>query len=155
MAEFQEVYELYFSDVYKYVLSLSRDPALAEEITQETFFKALKHIDSFRGQCRLYVWLCQIAKNTYYTHLEKQQRRSPEPDPPGQEDPEDHLLTRESAFEVHRVLHHLPESYKEVFSLRVFGQLSFRQIGELFEKTESWARVTYHRAKLKIKEELL
>lgn len=154
MATFQEVYELYFPDVYKYVLSLSRDPTLAEEITQETFFKALKHIDSFRGQCRLYVWLCQIAKNTYYTHLEKQKRPIQEPSPPGDAGPEEQLLTQESAFEVHKVLHRLSEPYKEVFSLRVFGQLSFRQIGELFGKTESWARVTYHRAKLKIKEEL-
>lgn len=154
MAEFQEVYQLYFQDVYKYVLSLSRDPALAEEITQETFFKALKHIDSFRGQCRLYVWLCQIAKNTYYTHLEKQNRREPEPEAAGEDSLEDRLLTEESAFEIHKVLHHLPEPYKEVFSLRIFGQLSFRQIGELFSKTESWARVTYYRAKLKIKEEL-
>lgn len=154
MAEFQEVYQLYFQDVYKYVLSLSRDPALAEEITQETFFKALKHIDSFRGQCRLYVWLCQIAKNTYYTHLEKQNRREPVPEATGEDSLEDRLLTEESAFEIHKVLHHLPEPYKEVFSLRIFGQLSFRQIGELFGKTESWARVTYYRAKLKIKEEL-
>lgn len=154
MATFQEVYEQYFPDVYKYVLSLCRDPALAEEITQETFFKALKHIDSFRGQCRLYVWLCQIAKNTYYTHLEKQKRPRPEPDPPGDAGPEEQLLTQESAFEIHKALHRLSEPYKEVFSLRVFGQLSFRQIGELFGKTESWARVTYHRAKLKIKEEL-
>lgn len=154
MAEFQEVYQLYFPDVYKYVLSLSRDPALAEEITQETFFKALKHIDSFRGQCRLYVWLCQIAKNTYYTHLEKQNRREPVPEVAGEDSLEDRLLTEESAFEIHKVLHHLPEPYKEVFSLRIFGQLSFRQIGELFGKTESWARVTYYRAKLKIKEEL-
>ena len=65
--EFQEVYDLYFKDVYKYVLSLCRDPHIAEEVTQETFFKALNSIDSFRGQCRLYVGLCQIAKKTYYT----------------------------------------------------------------------------------------
>ena len=74
MADFQEVYDLYFRDVYKYALSLSRDPQVTEEITQETFFKALKSIDSFRGQCRLYVWLCQIAKNTYLTYCRKQSR---------------------------------------------------------------------------------
>ncbi len=154
MAEFQEVYDLYFRDVYKYALSLSRDPDVAEEITQETFFKALKNIDSFRGQCRLYVWLCQIAKNTYLTQLQKQSRASPEVEAPSGESLEDRLLTRESAFEIHKVLHRLPEPYKEVFSLRVFGELSFSQIGELFGKTESWARVTYHRARMKIKEEL-
>lgn len=153
MTEFQEVYDLYFKDVYKYALSLSRDPQVAEEITQETFFKALKNIDFFRGQCRLYVWLCQIAKNTYITWAKKQSRASPV-EVAVEESLEDHLLTKESAFEIHKALHRLSEPYKEVFSLRVFGELSFSQIGELFGKTESWARVTYHRARLKIKEEM-
>lgn len=154
MPDFQEVYDLYFKDVYKYALSLSRDADIAEEITQETFFKALKSIDSFRGQCRLYVWLCQIAKNTYYTHWQKMNRLSPEQEMPGTDTLEDRLLTKETVFEIHKVLHCLPDPYKEVFSLRVFGELSFGQIGILFGKTESWARVTYHRARLKIKEEL-
>jgi len=154
VTDFQEVYDLYFKDVYRYALSLSRDPGLAEEITQETFFKALKSIDSFRGQCRLYVWLCQIAKNTYITPSQKQSRAAPVEEAPSGESLEERMLTRESAFEIHKVLHRLPEPYKEVFSLRVFGELSFSQIGELFGKTESWARVTYHRARLKIKEEM-
>ena len=154
MEDFQEVYNLYFRDVYKYALSLSRDPTVAEEITQETFFKAMKSIGSFRGQCRLYVWLCQIAKNTYITYCQKQTRANSEMEFSSGTTLEEHLLTKESAFEIHKVLHHLPEPYKEVFSLRVFGELPFSQIGELFGKTESWARVTYHRARLKIKEEL-
>ncbi len=154
MSDFQEVYDLYFRDVYKYALSLSRDPHIAEEITQETFFKALNKIDSFRGQCRLYVWLCQIAKNTYFTYTQKQSRSIPMLETTSEETLESHLLSKESAFEIHKVLHRLTEPYKEVFSLRVFGELSFRQIGELFGKTESWARVTYHRARQKIKEEM-
>ena len=97
MADFQEVYDLYFKDVYKYALSLSRDPQIAEEITQETFFKALKSIDSFRGQCRLYVWLCQIAKNTYITHSQKQRRAAPEMEAPSGESLEERMLIRESA----------------------------------------------------------
>ncbi|MBR1972357.1 MAG: RNA polymerase sigma factor [Oscillospiraceae bacterium] len=155
MQDFQEVYDLYFKDVYKYSLSLCRDPGLAEEITQETFFKALRNIDSFRGQCRLYVWLCQIAKNTYFTYSQKRGRSAPEQELSSGETLEDRLLTQESAFEIHKLLHRLPEPYKEVFSLRVFGELSFQQIGLLFGKTESWARVTYHRARMKIKEEML
>ena len=154
MTDFQEVYDLYFKDVYKYALSLSRDPGIAEEVTQETFFKALKSIDSFRGQCRLYVWLCQIAKNTYFTYAGKQAKAAAEQEFSSGETMEEKLLTKETAFEIHKLLHNLPEPYKEVFSLRVFGELSFSQIGELFGKTESWARVTYHRARLKIKEEL-
>lgn len=154
MTDFQRVYDLYFKDVYKYALSLSHDPQAAEEVTQETFFKALKSIDSFRGQCRLYVWLCQIAKNTYYTYAGKQAKAAAEQELASGETMEEKLLTKETAFEIHKLLHNLPEPYKEVFSLRVFGELSFSQIGELFGKTESWARVTYHRARLKIKEEM-
>ena len=156
MTEFQEVYDLYFKDVYKYALSLCRNEHIAEEVTQETFFKALKSIDSFRGQCKLYVWLCQIAKNTYFSMAAKEKNRSYEDEilESAEETMERALLVKESAFEIHKVLHELEEPYKEVFSLRIFGQLSFKQIGTLFGKTESWARVTYHRARLKIKEEL-
>ena len=138
MPEFQQVYELYFKDVYKYVLALCRDEHMAEEVTQETFFKALKSIDSFRGQCKLYVWLCQIAKNTYYSMAAKNKTSRIEELPENAGDAlESALLTKESAFEIHRILHDLEEPYKEVFSLRVFGELSFRQIGQLFGKTES------------------
>lgn len=156
MTDFSEVYDLYFRDVYKYALSLTRNESMAEEITQETFFKALKSIDQFDGKCRLFVWLCQIAKNTYFTHCRKEQRydRDETDEPVDDGSLEQRFLEKESAFEIHRVLHQLEEPYKEVFSLRAFGELSFRQIGELFGKTESWARVTYHRAKIKIKEEL-
>lgn len=153
--DFREVYDLYFQDVYKYALSLCRDVHLAEEITQETFFKALKSIDSFKGQCRLYVWLCQIAKNTYFSYAGKKAREGEAQEVSVGSSLEERLLEKEEAFAIHRILHRLPEPYKEVFSLRVFGQLSFKQIGELFGKTESWARVTYHRARMKIKEEML
>ena len=155
MTEFEEVYRHYFRDVYHYALSLTRDEHIAEEITQETFFKALRSIDQFDGRCKIYVWLCQIAKNTYFTQYKravKAQELSPEPKSGGSM--EENMENREMAFHIHKILHHLPEPYKEVFSLRAFGELSFKQIGELFGKTESWARVTYHRAKLKIKEEL-
>ena len=152
---FEEIYELYFKDVYRYALSLTRDEHLAEEVTQETFFKALKSIDKFDGKCRLYVWLCQIAKNTYFTLCQKQERTAaPEEFEDGSPSPEEGLLRSDTAFQIHKALHALEEPYKEVFSLRTLGELPFKQIGLLFGKTESWARVTYHRARLKIKEEL-
>lgn len=155
MTEFEEVYRLYFRDVYRYCLALTRDEQMAEEVTQETFFKALGAIDKFDGKCKIYVWLCQIAKNTYFTMHSRDKRQGILSEEPADwENLEEKLLTKESAFEIHRILHALEEPYKEVFSLRTFGELPFRQIGELFGKTESWARVTYHRAKLKIKEEL-
>ena len=152
MEDYQEIYSLYFQDVYRYILALSRDPSLAEEITQEAFFKALKSLDSFQGQCKLYVWLCQIAKNTYLSYLKK--HKEPEKEETLTSSLEEMMLDKESTFLIHQALHNLPEPYKEVFSLRVLGELSFRQIGLLFGKTENWARVTYHRARLTIKEEL-
>ncbi len=151
--DFQEIYQQYFGDVYKYVLSLCRNDQIAEEITQETFFKALKKIDSFREECKLYVWLCQIAKNTYLSYLKKQKHILPI-DAEEESSMEQNLEDESTAIQIHRILHGLEEPYKEVFSLRTFGQLSFRQIGELFSKTEGWARVTYHRAKIRIQEEL-
>ena len=155
MIEFDEIYKRYFSDVYKYALSLTHDEHAAEEITQETFFKALKGIDKFDGRCKLYVWLCQIAKNTYFTDRRRIAKGNELVEEPRHDAaPEERLLNKESYFEIHKILHTLGEPYKEVFSLRVFGELSFRQIGELFGKTESWARVTYHRAKMKVKEDL-
>ena len=157
MTDFNEIYNQYFKDVYKYALSLSRNEAVAEEITQETFFKALNSLDKFDGKCKLYVWLCQIAKNTYFSFCNKEKRFDPAANG---EDAfyvdglEQSFLIRESAFEIHMALHKLEEPYKEVFLLRLFGELTFAQIAELFGKTESWARVTYHRARLKIKEDL-
>ncbi len=155
MTEFEEVYRLYFQDVYKYALALTRDEHTAEEITQETFFKALRSIDQFDGRCKVYVWLCQIAKNTYFTQYQRESKGAQlSPEPKDSSSLEEQLEIRETAFAIHKVLHELPEPFKEVFSLRAFGELSFKQIGTLFGKTESWARVTYHRAKIKIKEEL-
>lgn len=155
MDDFERIYAEYYDAVYGYCLRLTHDHHLAEEVTQESFFKALKTIDSFHGECRLQVWLCQIAKNTYFSLLKKRKHTAPmEGDWPDPADLEERLGDKEEALQIHRVLHTLPEPYREVFWLRTFGELSFAQIGELFEKTESWARVTYHRARLKIKEEL-
>jgi len=154
MQGFEQVCEWYYPRVHRFVLALCRDPALAEELTQQTFFKALQGIGAFRGECRLDVWLCQIAKHAYYAHA-RSARRDAEPIPElpdaGQE-PALALVQREEARRVHRALHRLGEPYKEVFSLRVFGELPFLEIAQLFGKTESWARVTYYRAKLKIQE---
>ena len=152
--DFEEIYNLYMKDVYKYILALSRNPDIAEEITQETFFKALKSIKNFKGECKISVWLCQIAKNTYYSYCAKEKRRSEHTREEICFSFEDEVAESDMAFELHKRLHSLPEPYKEVFSLRVFGELPFSKIAELFGKKESWARVTYHRAKLKMEEKL-
>jgi len=154
VTEFKHIYNQYFREVYSFVLLLSRNEKIAEEITQETFFKALKNIDTFKGNCKLSVWLCQIAKNTYFTYLDKQKKFDTNeiPEQVSQKSMEEMILRKEDNFRLHKVLHHLEEPYKEVFTLRVFGELSFKEISEIFEKTESWARVTFHRAKRKIRD---
>ena len=156
----EELYRTYFDIVYRYICSISQDGPLAEEVTQETFFKALKKIDQFRGDCDVRVWLCQIAKNTLYDHLKKQKKQLSgdeqleKTESDGGELLEEKLAQRSQAMEIHKVLHRLSEPYKEVFSLRIFGELNFREIGMLFGESENWARVTYYRARVKIREEL-
>ena len=156
----EELYRTYFDIVYRYIRSISQDGSLAEEVTQETFFKALKKADQFRGDCDVRVWLCQIAKNTLYDHLKKQKKqllgdeKLEKIESAGGELLEEKLAQRSQAMEIHKVLHRLSEPYKEVFSLRTFGELNFREIGMLFGKSENWARVTYYRARVKIREEL-
>ena len=156
----EELYRTYFDIVYRYIRSISQDGSLAEEVTQETFFKALKKADQFRGDCDVRVWLCQIAKNTLYDHLKKQKKqllgdeRLEEAESADGELLEEKLAQRSQAMEIHKVLHRLSEPYKEVISLRTFGELTFREIGMLFGKSENWARVTYYRARVKIREEL-
>ena len=156
MQDFDRIYAEYFSEVYKFTLTLCGDAALAEEITQETFFKALKNIDSFQGNCKLSTWLCKIAKNTFYSYTKKQNRQA-ELSLEGlisEESLEQRFADKETAYAIHEALHKLHEPYKEVFWLRTFGELSYAQIAALFGKTESWARVTYYRAKILIQEEL-
>ena len=157
MGEIEMIYAQYFQSVYRYVLSLCRNETTAEDVTSETFFKAIKAIDKFKGECSVKVWLCQIAKNTYFSLFKKTKGEAfleLEIEIEGSDFTEK-LLDKTSALEIHRRLHVLEEPYKEVFFLRTFGELTFLEIAELFGKTENWARVTYHRAKLKLKEALL
>lgn len=148
-----------YEAVYRYSLSLCRNEAEAQDITQETFLKAMKAAESFEGNSSLYTWLCAIAKNLWLNRCKKQSREVlPENIAnmqAGDETPiEQRVAEKEIAMHIHKVLHDLNEPYKEVFSLRVFGQLSFAEIASLFSKTESWARVTYHRAKKMISEKM-
>ena len=155
--DFETLYREYFEDVYRYLRSLSWDEALSEELTQETFFKAMRSLNRFRGDCDVRVWLCQIAKNCWYSHLRREKRRAKDAlsqEEASEERLESLLDDRELAFRLHRILHRLDEPYKEVFSLRVFGELDFTSIGLLFGKSAHWACVTYHRAKEKIQKEM-
>lgn len=150
--EFDSIYKTYFKDVYLYTYSLSFDEHIAEEISQETFIKALKNIDSFDGSKDIRAWLFTIAKNTYFTLYKKRNNLiSDDSIPANTVDTSTHILEQisdeETAFKIHQFIHNMPEPYKEVFTLRVFGELKFEKIGMLFGKSSNWARVTYYRAK--------
>ncbi len=158
MTDFDEIYRRYFKDVYLYIRRLSGDEHIAEEITADTFYKALKSIDSFRGDCDVRVWLCQIAKNSYYTYHKKNKRLE---SLDGKFDTADSgksftdkLEQEDIAKLIKEILHSIDEPYKEVFMWRVYADMSFREIGRIFGKSENWACVTYHRAKKMIKEGL-
>ena len=151
--DFEEVYNRYSKDVLRFCLSLCGNSHIAEDITGETFLKAIKTGGAFEGKCSVKVWLCQIAKNTYYDYLRKHSKLTELPeDMPVESSFELELFDKADALKIHKLLHQLNEPYKEVFSLRIFSELSFAEIGEIFGKTESWARVTFHRAKLKLME---
>lgn len=144
--------------VYSYVLNIVKNSFVAEEITQNTFVKALTAKGSYKGGSNEYTWLCAIAKNLYYDYFREENRKSdmPETECLSQENSqiEEDYLKKESSFTIHKILHDLEEPYKEVFELRVFGELSFAEIALIFSKTENWARVTYHRSRLKIIERM-
>ena len=159
--DFEKIYDTYFDDVYLYVRRLSGNEHVAEEIASETFFKAMSSIKNFRGECDIRVWLCQIAKNSYFSYLKKNGKTNGFDDVKLQDlaDP-NALLPRkipnekEDIRQAQKAVHTLPELYREVFMWRVFADLSFKQIGELFHKTDNWACVTYHRARKMIKSRL-
>lgn len=152
------VFEQYYEDVFRFLRGLSADEHLAEELTQETFYRALRSFDSYRGEADVRIWLCSIAKNLYYTQYKKQKRLVTEEDMEEYQTEDKNFLDiiadRETALQIHRILHKLQEPYKEVFSLRIFGELPFKDIGALFGKSQHWACVTYHRAKERIREEM-
>ena len=158
--DFEEMYRLYFKDVYLFILAMSKSPDIAEEITQETFFKVLKNINKYRGECSVKTWLFQIAKNTYLSHIKKTKHQETEDKISDSESSSQHsmesmCISKDEALSIYKVLHYLEEPYKEVFTLRTLSELSFREIGEIFGRKEGWARVTYHRAKSKIREQII
>ena len=160
MTDFEKIYNEYFNDVYLYIKRLSGDEHIAEEITSETFFKALKSIDSFRGECEIRVWLCQIAKNSYYTYVKKNSKVQDVDEtelinlPDNKNSVENEVQSKLQAFAIQKILHEIDEPYREVFMWRVYADLSFKEIAGIFNKNENWACVTYHRARKLIKERL-
>ena len=159
--EFEKIYRTYFKDVYYYILSLSKNKHIAEDITSEAFLKAMKAIDNFRGETKLRVWLCEIAKNEYFSYLRKNKNMD------FKEDIEDSIKKEKvDSFEIDLISNYelikinniinfsLKDPYSRVFRLRFYDELSFKEIGAIFGKTDNWACVTYHRSRKQIKKEL-
>lgn len=161
--ELDDLYQEYAKMIYRFIYLKCHDKELAEDITQTTFLKAISQINSFHGECKISTWLCQIAKNEYLNSCRKHNRLQSYDEyvenngelPHGQEPyfrdvMLEKMILSEQAATVRQILHTLQEPYKEVFMLRVYGEYSFGEIGELFHKNDTWARVTYYRAKTKI-----
>ncbi|MDG0791190.1 sigma-70 family RNA polymerase sigma factor [Cohnella ginsengisoli] len=156
MESMEQLYENYAQTVYRYLYSLTQNADLSEELTQETFYQAMKTIHQFRGECKLSVWLCQIAKRAWYKELNKNKRKPSvsldelEIPLPVNRDPEKDVLRNEDKLAMFRTLHQLDAKTKEVMYLRLSGELSFAEIGDILGQSENWARVTFYRGKQKM-----
>ncbi|MFA9376981.1 MAG: RNA polymerase sigma factor [Lachnotalea sp.] len=150
----EQIYEENVSAVYKYLFCLTHDTYLTEELTQETFYQATKGIHNFRGDCKLSVWLCQIGKRLWYKELEKRKREfvpiEEIEEVKADDNLESHYLQNIEKVELFKQLHQMDEITREVMYLRLTGELSFAEIGEILGRTENWARVTFYRGKQKI-----
>lgn len=158
MNDFDIMYRSCYEDVFRFLRGLSGNETLAEDLTQETFYRAMKNIDSYQGNAELRVWLCSIAKNLFYDHCRKQKPTVSTDDAAELADENRHfsdmLADKTQALQIHKLLHELKEPYKEIFTLRIFGELSFREIGDIFGKSEHWACVTFHRARTMLQKQV-
>ena len=153
--EFDEIYRLYSADLYCFILRLCKNENTAMDIMQDTMLRAIEHFDRFKGECSIKSYLFTIARNLYLDTLKKAENKNISSDETEQEFSDgtsfvDKLTDKESALSIHRLLHCLDEPYKEIFSLRIFAELSFREIGDIFGNSENWARTTFFRAKKKL-----
>lgn len=154
---FEKLYETYYMRVYSYVMTLAKKQYIAEEITQETFYKAFTAKNAFRGESNALTWLCAIAKNLFLDEMRRQIKNvdvTSDANTASGINIEREVEDHDASYRIHLALNELEEPYRKVFELRIFGELSFREIGSICGKTENWARVTYHRAKLKLQERM-
>ena len=152
----EKLYEAHYMRVFSFAMTLAGDRAQAEELAQEAFFRAFSKRKDFRGESDEVTWLCAIVRNLFLDEKRRERHRAPMPDelPDPERSVEQAAVDRDTSFRIHRALHALEEPYREVFELRIFGELSYQEIGDIFGKTENWARVTYHRAKLRLQERM-
>ena len=148
----EDIYKAHSETVYRYLLTLTHDAELSEELTQETFYQAIRSIERFDKSCKISTWLCAIAKNTLQTYRRKHPITSELSTITNST--ESDVIARMNHIELLKKMHSLDETTREVLYLRLFGDLSFREIGDILSKTENWARVTFYRGKEKLKKEM-
>lgn len=158
MQNIEEIYKQYSNTIYKYLFCLTGNEDLSEELTQETFAIAVKEISKFKGNCKVSVWLCQIAKHLWYKELKKNKKNkniSIEEIENLQEieTTEDIICNKEEKLKLFKDMQKLDEKSRELIYLRMVGNLDFSEIGEILGKTANWARVNFYRAKQKMREE--
>lgn len=154
--DIEKIYDEYFKDIFNFLLGLTSNHNLAEELTQESFFKAMKNLDSYKPDKNIKAWLFTIARNTLYSYYRKNKNISSshidgiDEAISGNIHFTKYIEDKDLALEIHKYLHSMDEPYREVFNLRVFGELSYKHIGNIFNKTDGWARVVFYRAKKEI-----
>jgi len=155
MQPMEDIYKSYATTVYKYLLSMTHDEDLSEELTQETFYQAIRTIDRYDESCRISTWLCGIAKNVLITYRRKNRQHEELADCDSPQEPaQDDIIRSEEKVLLIRKIHELGEPAREVVYLRVFGELSFKEIGDVLGRTENWARVTFYRGKEKLRKDV-
>lgn len=157
MQDMEKIYEEYFETVNKYLFCLTHNNDISEELTQETFYKAVKKIDTYKGECKMSVWLCQIAKNLWYDQCRKNKKfvDTKEVDllnVQALNTLEEQVISNDEKISLYKEMQYLDEKTREVMNLRITGELSFKEIGIILNKTENWARVTFYRGKNQLKE---
>lgn len=156
MQSMDEIYQTYARTVYKFLLSKTHNEDIAEELTQETFYQAIKSIHRYDGSCKLSTWLCAIAKNQLLAYQRKHPTEETIDDYENLSvaNVETEVFDRMQRIELMKKLHVCPEPFREILYLRIFGSLSFKEIGEIMGKTENWVRVNFYRAKERLKREV-
>ena len=157
MQDIEKIYEEYFETVNKYLFCLTHNNDISEELTQETFYKAVKKIDTYKGECKMSVWLCQIAKNLWYDECRKNKKsiKAEENDLfnlQALDTIEEQIVAKDEKISLYKKMQTLDDKTREVIYLRITGELSFKEIGIILNRTENWARVTFYRGKNQLKE---
>ena len=156
MQDIKKIYEEYCEVVNKYLFCLTKNYDIAEELTQETFYRAVKKISTYKGECKISVWLCQIAKNLWYDQCRKNKKIiNINYDLINVEDGnrvEEQVISNDEKLKLYKKMQTLDEKTREVIYLRITGELSFKEIGDILNKSENWARVTFYRGKSKLKD---